>query len=163
MQDRRVEDFAALIAVIHEGMRKAKADCARTLGLKPVHTFWIYLLKARPEGLSATQLAAASKTSASLVSREIEALVKQGLLQGPTQSGKRRYGFKFRLTPAGQAAAEALFAFGDDVQRAVNAGIAPEDLVIFYRTLRALADAFERKPWRKPVEGGSSSGHTYHQ
>lgn len=89
MQGERFEEFAALIGGIHGDIQKIKAGHTVRLGLKSVHIFWLYLLRVHPEGLSASELAAAGKSGRSLVSREIDELLERGLIENRERGGRR--------------------------------------------------------------------------
>lgn len=143
MQSERFEEFAALIGGIHGDIQKIKAGHTARLGLKSVHIFWLYLLRVHPEGLSASELAAAGKSGRSLVSREIDELLERGLIENRERGGRRRYGWKFYLTDRGVALAEDISAVAKEVQDEVSRGIPEEELVSFYRTLRILSARFE--------------------
>lgn len=81
MDEERFEEFASLISGIHSNIQKLMARYADSLGLKAVHVFWLYLLRTHPEGMTASELAAAAKADRSLVSREIDALLKAGIVR----------------------------------------------------------------------------------
>lgn len=143
----RFEEFSSLISGIHGDIKKLKARYTTQLGLKGVHVFWLYLLRAHPEGLSASELAAAGGSDRSLVSRELDALFAKGIVctpDGPVlkSGGKRRYGWKLQLTDKGRALAELIAAVVTDIQNNVSRDIPPQDLAVFYRTLRTLAGRF---------------------
>lgn len=74
------EQFAAIISSIYGNIEKLKTAYMSELGLKEVRIFWIYLLKTHPEGMPASELAAAGKSSRSLVSREINQLLERGIV-----------------------------------------------------------------------------------
>ena len=147
-EELRFEEFSSLISGVHGDIGKLKARYTTQLGLKGVHVFWLYLLHAHPEGLSASELAAAGGSDRSLVSRELDALFAEGIVftpDGPnTKSGggKRRYGWKLQLTEKGRALAELIAAVVTDIQNTVSRDIPPQDLAVFYRTLRVLAARF---------------------
>lgn len=144
MQQERFEEFAALIGGIHGNIQKIKARHRERVGLKAVHIFWLYLLKTHPEGLSASELAAAGRTNRSLVSREIDALIEQGIIDTPDKGQGRRYGWKFVLTEKGRALAGEISRVAKGIQDTVSRDIAEEDLIVFYRTLRTLAQRFDQ-------------------
>ena len=120
-----------------------KAAHTRQLGLKEVHIFWLYLLRMHPEGLSASQLAAAGKSDRSLVSREMDTLLEQGIVRTRESSGRRRYGWKLELTEKGEALAETISRVAIEVQDRVSRDIDRQELESFYKTLRILSANFE--------------------
>lgn len=143
MQDERFEEFVALITGVYRDVQKLKAARADELGLKQVHIFWVYLLMHHPEGLTASEIARLSRIDRSLVSREIDALSAQGYLQSDQASGQRRYAAKLNLTDKGRSVARRISELALDVQNGVDAGITPEELDGFYRTLRKLRSNFD--------------------
>lgn len=80
-----------------------RAQFAQMSGVSSVHLFWLYLLREYPEGLAASRLAELSNIDRSLVSRQLKPLLARGLVQTGEQTGKRRYGWKIRLTQEGLA------------------------------------------------------------
>lgn len=144
MKQERFEDFFSLISGIHGNMQKLKARYTAQIGLKSVHVFWIYLLRIHPEGMSASELAAAGKSDRSLVSRELEALLDAGIVCTAASGNRRRYGWKLKLTEEGKELAEIISSVAGIVQDTVSCGIPEEDLSVFYRTLHTLSDNFDR-------------------
>ena len=143
MRQERFEEFATLIGGIYGDIRRIKAAHTRQLGLKEVHIFWLYLLRMHPEGLSASQLAAAGKSDRSLVSREMDTLLEQGIVRTRESSGRRRYGWKLELTEKGEALAETISQVAIEVQDRVSRDIDRQELESFYKTLRILSANFE--------------------
>lgn len=143
LEQERFEEFSSLISGIYGSIQKLKAHYTAQLGLKAVHVFWIYLLREHPEGMSASELAAAGQSDRSLVSREIDELFEKGIIFTRNGNGKRRYGWKLELTDKGRELADVISAVAAEVQGTVSRGIPEEDLVTFYRTLRTLAGGFD--------------------
>ena len=140
LEQERFEEFSSLISSIHGNTQKLKTRYTTQLDLKAVHVFWIYLLRAHPEGMSASELAAAGQSNRSLVSREIDELFDKGIIFTQDNGDKRRYGWKLMLTDKGRQLADAISAVVTDIQNTVSRDIPEEDLITFYRTLRTLAD-----------------------
>ena len=143
LEQERFEEFSSLISSVHGNIQKLKARYTTQLDLKAVHIFWLYLLRTHPEGMSASELAAAGQSNRSLVSREIDELFDKGIIYTQGNGDKRRYGWKLMLTDKGKQLADVISAVITDTQNAVSRDISEEDLITFYRTLRALANAFD--------------------
>lgn len=152
VKQERFEDFATLIGGIYGNIRRIKSAYTRQLGLKEVHIFWLYLLREHPGGLSASELAAAGKSDRSLVSREIDSLMEQGIICTREGSGRRRYGWKLELTDKGKALAERISQVAMEVQDTVSRDIDRRELENFYKTLNTLYKNFERLA-REPAAG----------
>ena len=142
LEQERFEEFSSLISCVHGNIQKLKARYTTQLGLKAVHVCWLYLLRIHPEGMSASELAAAVHSDRSLVSREIDDLFDKGIIFTQSNGEKRRYGWKLMLTHKGRQLADVISAVAADIQNTVSRDIPEEDLITFYRTLRILADGF---------------------
>lgn len=142
LEQERFEEFSALISSVHGNIQKLKTRYTTQLDLKAVHVFWLYLLRAHPEGMSASELATAGQSNRSLVSREIDELFDKGIIFTQDTGNKRRYGWKLMLTSKGKQLADVISAVVTDIQNSVSQDISEEDLISFYRTLRILADGF---------------------
>lgn len=143
MEKEHFEEFSSLISGIHGNIQKLKARYTTQLGLKPVHVFWLYLLHIHAEGMTASELAAAGKIDRSLVSRELDYLLDEGIVSALGSGERRRYGWKLVLTEKGEALANIISAVGKDIQNTVSRDIPESDLAVFYRTLHTLCDGFE--------------------
>lgn len=144
LDQERFEEFSSLISGIHGNIQKLKARYTTQLGLKAVHVFWLYLLRAHPGGLSASELAAAGQSNRSLVSREIDELFDKEIIFTQDNGDKRRYGWKLMLTGKGKQLSDVISAVVTDIQNTVSRDISEEDLITFYRTLRILANGFSK-------------------
>lgn len=143
LEQERFEEFSSLISGVHGNIQKLKTRYTTQLDLKAVHVFWLYLLRTHPEGMSASELAAAGQSNRSLVSREINELFDKGIIFTQDNSDKRRYGWKLMLTSKGKQLADVISAVVMGIQNTVSRDISEEDLTTFYRTLRVLANGFE--------------------
>ncbi|MBQ4599676.1 MAG: hypothetical protein IJB19_07160 [Clostridia bacterium] len=144
MEQERFFNFTRLIDGIHKDVLKIRLDYAPAFGVKSVHVFWLYDLLSHPEGLSATELAASSQIDRSLISREIAALKKQGLIQSENVEGKRNYNAKLTLTESGKAAAKRISELGVYFQNRVSEDIDEKKLMIFYDALEKMYRNLEK-------------------
>ena len=142
LEQDRFEEFSSLIASVYGNIQKLKTRYTTQFGLKAVHVLWLYLLRTHPEGMSASELAAAGQSNRSLVSREINELFDKGIIYTQDNGDKRRYGWKLMLTSKGRQLADVISAVVTDIQDSVSQDISEEDLISFYRTLRILANGF---------------------
>ena len=143
MDEDRFEEFSTLISGIHGNRQKLKTRYAAQLGLKPVHVLWLYLLRVYPEGMYASELAAACGFDRSLVSQNLNPLLDGGIVTVLGSGTRRRYGWKLVLTEKGMELAEIISTVAADVQNTVSRDIPASDLEAFYRTLRTLSEKFE--------------------
>ena len=143
MDSIRFEKFTLLIDGIHKSVHKIKLDVAPHIGVKGVHVLWVYELYTHPEGLTATEIAAVSRIDRSLVSREIDALMKDGYIECADKSEKKRYNGRFVLTARGCELATWITNRVLRVQEKVSEGISVEELKTFYSVLERLDKNFE--------------------
>ena len=68
MQEERFEVFFQNISGLYRAVQRLRAQFAQMSGVSSVHLFWLYLLRAYPEGLAASRLAELSNIARSLVS-----------------------------------------------------------------------------------------------
>ena len=142
MQEERFEIFFQNISGLYRAVQRLRVQFAEQAGLSAVTLFWLYLLREHPEGLSASSLAEQSRIDRSLVSRQVKPLLEQGLVETSGETGKRRYGWRLRLTEAGSVLAARIAAEALSIQQKAGSGIAKEDLAVFYRVLGALNHNF---------------------
>ena len=143
MDEDHFEEFSTLISGIHGNIQKLKTRYTAQFGLKPVHVLWLYLLRTYPEGMSASELAAACGFDRSLVSQNLNQLLDGGVVTTLASGVRRRYGWKLVLTEKGMELAEIISAVAVDIQNPVSRDIPASDLAAFYRTLRTLSGKFE--------------------
>ena len=158
MQEERFEVFFQNISGLYRAVQRLRAQFAQMSGVSSVHLFWLYLLREYPEGLAASRLAELSNIDRSLVSRQLKPLLARGLVQTGEQTGKRRYGWKIRLTDSGRALAEQIAREALSIQNRAGRGILPEELVAFYRVLGALNQNFNEIS----ITGGTYEERTDH-
>ena len=154
LSPERFYPFCRMIDGIHKSIQKIRIDFSPTVGIKSVHVFWIYTLRDHPEGMTAAELAAESRISRSLISREIEELRADGYIEVQENArGKRAsYNSLISLTEKGRMLAQSITAEGLSVQKRANEGISEEELLAFYttleklqRNLNAVAEALDQK------------------
>ena len=143
LEQDRFEEFSSLIASVYGNIQKLKTRYTTQFGLKAVHVLWLYLLRTHPEGMSASELAAAAQSNRSLVSREIDELFDKGIIFTQENGSKRRYGWKLMLTDKGRQLADIITAIAADIQKTASRDISEEELITFYRTLKKLDNSFE--------------------
>lgn len=132
--------FSFFIDGIHKKIQRLKFDFSAKFNVKNVQLFWIYELSSHPNGLTATELAAKTKVSRSLVSRETEHLRKNGYiqLQEDLHEKRKNYNARILLTEKGKKMALQIGAEAKKIQEQVSQGISLEELAAFYVTLEKL-------------------------
>ncbi len=144
MEAERFEHFNTCIDAISKYIKQLKAYFSAELGVKSVHTFWLYVLLSQPEGMTPAEIANRCMVDPSLISREIEMLEKNELLlAGETDhSSRRRYNNRYTLTEKGKTVAKKIQEIALSVQKNADKGISAEELHSFYITLDKLCINF---------------------
>ena len=141
MQINKVERFEAfilLIDAVHKSINKIKTDILPDSPVKGVHTLWLYELLQNPKGLTATEIASKTMIDRSLVSREIRALMKEGIVKSDAAEGKRSYNSVIVLTERGREYAQMIADAALAVQQSVSKDVSFEDLSTFYSVLETI-------------------------
>ena len=142
MKDEHFEVFYADVAGIYREIQRIRSAFSERLGIKSVQVFWIYLLKEHPEGMIASELAAASETNRSLVSRELGDLLDQKLVCYEKSEGKNQYARKLLLTAKGKEMAKRIDKIAMNIQMEVSKDISVKDMTTFYSVLSSLNTSF---------------------
>jgi DNA-binding MarR family transcriptional regulator len=144
MEKERFIRFALLIGGVQKHLQKIKLINAAELGIKGVHSFWLYELSRHPDGMTASELAAQSMIDRSLISREITELERSGHITVDPGKGKRSYNSKIRLTESGKQLADYIGEIALHFQKEIDQNIDDEELRQFYSTLEKLYKNFVR-------------------
>ena len=146
MEEIRFEKFTYLISNIYKNIQRIKADEIERFGLKGVHVSWIYRLSQCPEGLSPAALAKSSGMNRSLISRELDLLLREGFVREPTEDdGRRRYNLPLLLTERGQELSAEIARVVWDIQEDLDQDVTEEELRIFYRVLHMIDKRLEER------------------
>lgn len=143
MYSERFREFCGLISRAEKALQRAKAENVRGYGLRGVHVSCLLALWERPEGLSASELAAVCGVDRALVSRVAAELTGLGLIREAEPGPRRRYRGALELTDEGRSTAREMAETVDEKLRQVSGDIAPEELAAFYRVLRTIVGRLE--------------------
>lgn len=142
MKDEHFEIFYANVSGIYREIQRIRSAFSTGLGIKSVQLFWIFLLKEHPEGMIASELAAASETNRSLVSRELGELLDKKLVRYEKTAGAKPYARKLLLTAKGKALAKRIDVIAMNIQQEVSKDISVKDMNTFYSVLSRLNESF---------------------
>ena len=130
---------------LQKSIRMLEAAEAANFNIKGVHIFWIYSLLDYEDGLTASEIAAKSKINRSLVSREIDELCKQNIVEyDENNKNSKRYNAHIKLTDKGRKLAMMISQTAMNIQTEVRKGISESELEIFYSVLTKLSDNFDK-------------------
>ncbi len=140
----RFSRFSGLISRAEKALQRAKTENVRGYGLRGVHVSCLLALYDEPEGMTATELAAACGVDRAQVSRVTGELTERGLLEGEAHEGsRRRYRSRLQLTQEGRLAAAQMAGIVDEKLQSVSGGISEEELAVFYRVLDLIVERLE--------------------
>ena len=139
MKNERFRKFVLLVENIHKSVQKIKLGKAREFGVKGVHLLWVYDLLCHPEGMKASELASNNMINRSLISREMEPLIKEGYIEEIPNESNRLYNRKIVLTEKGREAAKSIEDIALRIQTLTDCGISEEELLQFYSTLEKIS------------------------
>lgn len=127
---------------LQKNIKAIEKEESALLGVKGVHIFWIYALLAHPKGLSEAEIATVSRVNRSLVSRELDKLLEEGIV---TKDGKSRYNAKITLTEKGREIASRIEEITMTLQKRVREEISEGELDVFYSVLMRISELFEER------------------
>ena len=139
MDSKRFIHFTQVVDTTQKCIKKIEQHFAPLFGVKSVHIFWLHELRMHPEGLTATELANRRMVDRSLISREMDDLKREGLVEAKLCGGKN-YNARLRLTAKGNAIAEQIADAALSVQHMASDDITKEELLQFYTTFEKLRD-----------------------
>ncbi len=144
MEAKRFVMFINRIDSMHKHLRRLRAELGSDADMKGVHTLWVYLLSVHPEGLTSAELAEVCSVDRSLISREIEQLRQNGIVELQEANGRRVYNSNVRLTARGMELAEQIGRRALSLQEAVDEGITGEELDVFYTVVEKMRTNFDK-------------------
>lgn len=147
----RFETFILLIDAIHKSINRLKTDIAPQSPIKSVHTMWLYELLRNPAGLTSTEIASKTMIDRSLVSREINALIREGLVKSDSKDRKRSYNSIITLTDKGRELAEHIVTAALKIQNAVSHNVDKDELSVFYSVLERIYNNIDELSNKKTV------------
>ena len=139
MEESRFAQFSGLIASAGKSIQRLKAGKMKAYDLSGAHTACLCrLADAGPAGLTQGELARREGMDRSQISRVLAELRERGYVSAAGPEG--RYKKRYALTPEGQGITAEIQAAILEINRFVSDGILPEDLAVFYRTLRTITE-----------------------
>lgn len=143
MDESRYELFAGLMSQAAKSIQRIKAEKMREYRLSAAHTTCLCrLAESKDEGLTQGQLIALEGTDRAQISRVLSDLRERGYVSVLGQEG--RYRNRYVLTPFGEGIAREIQDIILDINRFVSEQIPEQDIQIFYRTLRTIAQNLDR-------------------
>ena len=141
LESERFSKFVYSIEHLRKCVKALEAETAMRLGIKGVHIFWIYSLIDKSEGLTASEIARKNNINRSLVSREVEELIKEEIVCycNMNPSGGK-YNAKIVLTDKGRKVADEILRIGIDSQNKTSADISEDELELFYSVLERMSE-----------------------
>lgn len=139
MDSKRFIHFTQMVDTTQKCVKKIEQHFAPRFGVKSVHIFWLHELRLHPEGLTATELATRRMVDRSLISREMDDLKRQGLVETKLCGGKN-YNARLRLTAKGIAIADQIAEDALSVQHMASSDMTAEELLQFYTTFEKIRD-----------------------
>lgn len=143
MEESRFELFTGLMNSAAKSIQRLKSAGMKEYNLSAAHTTCLCrLAQAGPEGLTQGQLIQLEGMDRAHISRVLGELCRRGYAVPAELGGQYRK--HYVLTPAGQDVAGKVQDVILSVNRFVSDQIPQEDIDVFYRTLRTIAQNLER-------------------
>jgi DNA-binding MarR family transcriptional regulator len=131
----RFERFSFLISEVSRSWHKIAADEMEKHGLKGTHSIYLTTLYRHGEGVTAARLGELCGRDKAEVSRTVNTMERQGLLQKEGNS----YRALLKLTDAGRQAAEQVRSRAAIAVELAGKGLTDEQRTTFYYALELIA------------------------
>lgn len=138
----RMELFTVLMAKIGRNIRKIKNQEMSEYSLRGPHVFCIYYLYTLGS-LTVTELADRCEEDKATISRAVDYLVEEKIIDRPDGSAKR-YNARLSLTEKGKGVGKEISHRVDFVLAEAGAGLGDEERASFYQTLNTISENLER-------------------
>ena len=135
----RFETFTVMIAGISRAIRRIKTEEMAEYELKSPHVSCIYYLYRSEEPLTAAELCGYCDEDKAAISRSIEYLEANGLIEKRAEKNKR-YRTPLRLTEKGREIGEKLSKKIDGILNLAGNGMTDDERATFYKFLRLIHD-----------------------
>ena len=135
----RFELFTLLIAKCSKAVRKIKTIETEDLNLKTPHVSCLYYLLKSPKPIPASKLCELCEEDKAYISRSVDYLEKEGLLERISKTEKA-YKSPLILTTKGKKIAELIAIKIDKIVEAASQGLSEENRQIFYQSLMLISD-----------------------
>ncbi len=137
MEKSRFILFTGLINSVTKSIQAMKMMKMERYGLSAAHTNCLCRLAEAPEGLTQGELAELETMDKAQISRVLRELEEKGYA---ARSGEGAYKRRWRLTPLGVETTEEMERILLGLNEFVSREIPEEDLEVFYRTMRTIAE-----------------------
>ena len=135
----KYERFSLSVARISQDIQKIERAQMEQFGLKGPHAQTLLILRRHPEGVTSVQLCELCMKDKAAISRSIAELEETGMVCRVKNHGSA-YRALVKLTPAGEAAAQAVSRQAVMAVEQAGAGLEDSQREVFYRVLDLIAE-----------------------
>ncbi len=135
---KRYAVFSASVASLYHDIQQIERTEMARFGLKGPHAQCLLVLQQHPQGMTAVQLRQACDKDKAAISRTVSELEEAGMVCRQQQGGGT-YRALVTLTPAGEAAAQAVACRAQLAVERAGEGLEEEKRRIFYEVLALIA------------------------
>jgi len=139
----RFIEFTSNIAQAYKHVIKIKSLKMADFGLKASHVMCLFYLGKNAEGLTAGELIELCREDKAGISKCLNELKKQMLIEVDDENGTKKYRAKYRITPEGAAIYENISGIILQVVDKCGADLTEEERAIFYRSLGTIVKNLE--------------------
>jgi DNA-binding MarR family transcriptional regulator len=123
---------------ILKNIKKMEMSYMKEYGLRSVHMDCLLRIKQSKDGMTATELAKASKKDKALISRVIRELTSQGFISVNGRNDDKSYNKRYVLTEKSEGIVSDIVADISQYMAKARVGIPGDDMQKFYEVLASL-------------------------
>ncbi|MBE5774716.1 MAG: MarR family transcriptional regulator [Clostridiales bacterium] len=140
----RFIEFTSNISQAYKHIIRIKSAKMADYGLKASHVMCLFYLGKNPGGLTAGELITLCREDKAGISKCLNELKKQRLIEIDDDNGARKYRAKYRITPEGAAIFDEISGIIVNVVEKCGADLTEEERAIFYRSLGTIVRNLEK-------------------
>lgn len=140
----RFVEFTSNIAQAYKHIIRIKSSKMADFGLKASHVMCLFYIGKHPDGLTAGELIDLCREDKAGISKCLQELKKQGLIEVDDENGTKKYRAKYKITPEGAAVYEKISGIIVQVVEKCGSDLTEEERAVFYRALSVIVGNLEK-------------------
>lgn len=141
--EQRFETFTVLISKISRYIRKIKTEEMVEFKLKSPHVTCLYYLYKNKTGMTAKQIISLCDEDKAAISRSLDYLEKQGLIEC-SMPQEKRYRSLLKLTKTGISVGSKIAEKIDEIVNLASDGITDSDREVLYKSLNLINENLQK-------------------
>ena len=140
----RFIEFTSNIAQAHKQINRIKSEKMADYGLKASHVMCLFYIGKHPSGLTPGELIELCREDKAGISKCLNELKKQQLIETDNDNGAKKYRVRYRITSKGAGIYDNISRIIVEVVEKCGADLSEEERSVFYRSLGVIVSNLEK-------------------